>query len=119
VLGSSTFDGVEFRVEWLLRALIEIPWPLIILLIRSMWVSCVVSTWRYHILRGVYLVSDRWIWDLGIICSWIQLLLEDKQYSSREDCNVPILGHYNFTECYAYQSSQIGVTESLRDIEGF
>jgi hypothetical protein len=34
-------------------------------------------------------------------------------------CNVPILGHYNFTECYAYQSSQIGVTESSRDIEGF
>jgi hypothetical protein len=34
-------------------------------------------------------------------------------------CNVPILGHYNFTECYAYQSSQIGVTESSGDIEGF
>jgi hypothetical protein len=64
-------------------------------------------------------VSHRWIWDPGIICSWIQLLLEDKQYSSREDCNVPILGHYNITECYAYQSSQIGVTESSGDIEGF
>jgi hypothetical protein len=34
-------------------------------------------------------------------------------------CNVPILVHYNFTECYAYQSSEIGVTESSRDIEWF
>ena len=64
-------------------------------------------------------MSHRWIWDPDIICSWIQLLLEDKQYSDREDCNVPILGHYNFIECYAYQSSQIGVTESSGDIEGF
>jgi hypothetical protein len=102
VLGSSTFDGVEFRVEWLLGELTEILWLLIILLIRSMWVSCMVTTWRGHILRGVYLVSHRWIWDPGIICSWIQLLLEDKQYSSIEDCNVPVLGHYNITECYAY-----------------
>jgi hypothetical protein len=93
VLGSSAFD----RVEWLLGDLTEILWPLIILLIKSMWVSCVVSTWRDHILRGVYLVSHRWIWDPGIICSWIQLLLEDKQYFGREDCNVPILGHYNIT----------------------
>jgi hypothetical protein len=97
VLGSSTFDGVEFQVEWLLGELIEILWPLIILLIRSMWVSCVVSTWRDHILSGVYLMSHRWIWDPGIICSWIQLLLEDKQYFGREDCNVLIFGHYNIT----------------------
>jgi hypothetical protein len=27
-------------------------------------------------------------------------------------CNVPIFGHYYITECYAYQSSQIGVTTS-------
>jgi hypothetical protein len=92
VLGSSMFDGVEFRVEWLLGELTDILWPLIILLIRSMWVSCMVSIWRGHILRGVYLVSHMWIWDPGIICSWIQLLLEDKQYSIKEDCNVPILG---------------------------
>jgi hypothetical protein len=59
VLYSSSFDGVEFRVEWLLMELIEIPRPFIILLIKSMWVSCVVRTWRYHILRGVYLVSHR------------------------------------------------------------
>jgi hypothetical protein len=64
-------------------------------------------------------VSHRWIWDLDIIGSWIQLLLEDKQYSGREDCNVPILGHYYITECYAYQSSQIWVTASSRDIKGF
>jgi hypothetical protein len=97
VLGSSTFDGVEFQVEWLLEELTEILWPLIILLIKSMWVSRVVNTWRDHILRGVYLVSHRRIWDPSIICSWIQLLLEDKQSSGREDCNVPILGHYNIT----------------------
>jgi hypothetical protein len=60
VLGSSAFDGVEFQVEWLLGELTETLWPLIILLIRSMWVSCVVSTWRDHILRGLYLVSHRW-----------------------------------------------------------
>jgi hypothetical protein len=116
VLGSSTFDAVEFRVESLLRELTEILWSLIILLIGSMWVSCVVSTWRGHILRGVYLVS---IWDPGTIFFWIQLLLEGKQYSNREDCNVPILGHYNTTECYSYQSIYIGVIESLGDIEGF
>jgi hypothetical protein len=83
MLGSSVFDGVEFRVEWLLGKLTKILWSLIILLIRSMWVSCMVSIERGHILRGVYLVLHRWIWDPGIICSWIQLLLEDKQYSSR------------------------------------
>jgi hypothetical protein len=98
VLGSSALDGVEFRVEWFLRELSEILWPLIILLIRSLSVSCMVSTWRDHILRAVYLVSHSWIWDPDIICSWIHLLLEDKQYSNREDYNVPILGHYNFTE---------------------
>jgi hypothetical protein len=104
VLGNSAFDGVEFRVERLLRELTEILWPLIILLIRSMWVSCVVSTWIIPHLEGVYLVSYRWIWDPGIICSWIQLLLEDKQYSDREDCNVPILGHYTITTFQTFQS---------------
>ena len=53
VLGSSMFNRVEFRVEWFLRELTDIIWPLIILLIKIMWVSCVVSTWRDHILRGV------------------------------------------------------------------
>jgi hypothetical protein len=64
-------------------------------------------------------VSHRWIWDLGIICRFIQLLLEDKQYFNREDCNVPTFGHYYITTCYSYQSSQIGVTKSSGDIEGF
>jgi hypothetical protein len=102
VLGSLALDGVQFRVEWFLGELTKILCPLIILLIKSMQVSCMVSTWRERILREVYLMSHKWIWDLDIICSWIQLLLEDKQYSSREDCNVPILGHYNFIECDAY-----------------
>ena len=73
VHGSSAFDGAEFRVEWSLGELNAIPWPLIFLLIKSMSVSCMVSTWRDHILRGVYLVSHRWIWDPGIICSWIDV----------------------------------------------
>jgi hypothetical protein len=34
-------------------------------------------------------------------------------------CNVPILGPYNITECYAYPSSQIGVTESSGVLRGF
>jgi hypothetical protein len=47
----------------------------------------------------------RWTWDLGIIFGWIQLLLEVKQYSRREDCNVPTLGHHYITECYDDQGS--------------
>ena len=73
VLGSLAFDGAEFRVEWLLGELTEILWLLIILLLMSIWVSCMVSTRRGLILRGVYLVSHRWIWDPGIICSWIDV----------------------------------------------
>jgi hypothetical protein len=42
-------------------------------------------------LDGAYCVSHRWIWDPDIIFGWVQLLLEDKQYSSKEDCNVPHL----------------------------
>jgi len=45
-------------------------------------------------LDGFYCVSHRWTWDLGIILEGIWLLLEDKQFSSREDCNVPTLGHH-------------------------
>jgi hypothetical protein len=56
-------------------------------------------------LDRAYCVSHRWKWDLGIIFGWVQLLLEDKQYSSREDCNVPTLGHHYITECYDDQSS--------------
>ena len=43
-------------------------------------------------LDGFYYVSHRWTWDPGIILEGIQLFLEDKQFSSREDCNVPTLG---------------------------
>jgi hypothetical protein len=51
-------------------------------------------------LDGAYYVSHRWTWDPGIIFGLIQLLLEDKQYSSREDCNVPTFGHHYIIECY-------------------
>jgi hypothetical protein len=119
VLGSPNFDGVKIRVEWLLGELTKDSMHTIILLIRSIWVSCMVSTWRGHVLRRAYYKSHRWIWDPGIICRLIHLLLEDKQYFSREDCNVPSFGHYYVTECYAYQSSQMGVTVSSGVIEGF
>jgi hypothetical protein len=46
-------------------------------------------------LEGFYCVSHRWKWDPGIILEGIRLLLEDKQFSSREDCNVPTLGHHH------------------------
>jgi hypothetical protein len=64
-------------------------------------------------------VPHKWIWDPGIICILIQLLLEDKKYSSREDYNVPTLGHYRVIECYAYHNSEIWVTTSSKDIGGF
>jgi hypothetical protein len=51
-------------------------------------------------LDGFYYVSHKWTWDPGIILGWIWLLLEDKQYSSREDCNVPTLGHHYISGCY-------------------
>jgi hypothetical protein len=70
-------------------------------------------------LDGVYCVSHRWTWDPGIIFGLIQLFLEDKQYSSREDCNVPTLGHHCITECYDDQSSQMDVIASTRDVEGY
>jgi hypothetical protein len=47
----------------------------------------------------------------------IQLFLEDKQYSSREDCNVPIFGLFYVTEWDACESSQLGVIVSLGGIE--
>ena len=70
-------------------------------------------------LDGAYFVSHRWTWDPDIIYGLIQLLLEDKKYSSREDCNVPTLGHHYITKCYDDQSSQTGVILSTRDIEGY
>ena len=59
VLGSPKFDGVEIRVERLLEELTEDLLHMIILLIKSIWVACVVSTWRGHVLRGAYYMSHR------------------------------------------------------------
>jgi hypothetical protein len=69
-------------------------------------------------LDGAYCVAHRWTWDPGITFGWVQLLLEDKRYSSREDCNVPTLGHRDITECYDDQSSQMEIIASTRSIEG-
>ena len=44
-------------------------------------------------LDGAYCVSHRWTWDPGIIFGWVQLFLEENQYSNREDYNVLTLGH--------------------------
>jgi hypothetical protein len=63
-------------------------------------------------LDGFYYVSHRWTWDPGIIFEGIRLLLEDKQFSSREDCNVPTLGHHHRAETYDDQSSQMDVIAS-------
>jgi hypothetical protein len=68
-------------------------------------------------LDGFYCVSHRWTWDPGIILEGIWLLLEDKQFSSREDCNVPTLGHHHIAEVYDDQSSQMDVIASTGIIE--
>jgi hypothetical protein len=44
-------------------------------------------------------------------------LLEDKQFSSREDCNVPNLGHHHKVEIYDDQSSQMDAIASKRVFE--
>jgi hypothetical protein len=66
----------------------------------------------YSSFEGFYCVSHRWTWDPGILFEWIWLLLEDKQFSSREDCNVPTLGHHHRVETYDDQSSQMDVIAS-------
>jgi hypothetical protein len=63
-------------------------------------------------LDGFYYVSHRWTWDPGILLGGIWVLLEDKQFSSREDCNVPTLGHHHRAEIYDDQNSQMGARES-------
>jgi hypothetical protein len=63
-------------------------------------------------LDGFYYVSHRWTWDPGILLGGIWVLLEDKQFSSREDCNVPTLGHHHRTEIYDDQNSQMGARAS-------
>ena len=65
------------------------------------------------ILDGFYCVSHRWTWDPGILLGGISVLLEDKQFSSREDCNVPTLGHHHRAEIYDDQSSQMGARASI------
>ena len=49
-------------------------------------------------LDGFYCVSYMWTWDPSIILEGNWLLLEDKQFSRREDCNVPTLGHHHGAE---------------------
>ena len=68
-------------------------------------------------LDGFYYVSHSWTWDPGILLQGIWVLLEDKQFSSREDCNVPTLGHHHSAEVYDDQSSQMGVIASTWVIE--
>jgi hypothetical protein len=63
-------------------------------------------------LDGFYYVSHRWTWDPGILLGGIWVLLEDKQFSSREDCNVPTLGHHHRAEIYDDQNSQMGARAS-------
>jgi hypothetical protein len=64
------------------------------------------------LLDGFHYVSHRWTWDPGILLGGIWVLLEDKQFSSREDCNVPTLGHHHRAETYDDQSSQMDVIAS-------
>jgi hypothetical protein len=72
---------------------------------------------EYSSSDGFYCVSHRWTWDPGILFEGIWLLLEDKQFSSREDCNVPTLGHHHSAEVYDDQSSQMDVIASTGVIE--
>jgi hypothetical protein len=62
--------------------------------------------------EGLYFVSHNWTRDPGILVEWIWLLLEEKQFSSREDCNVSTLGHHHMAETYDDQSSQMDVIEN-------
>jgi hypothetical protein len=115
VIGSRVVDGVGIRVERFPEELTEDLLHMIILLIRSILGTCV-RTLRDHVFRGEYF---RWIWDPGIIHSLIQLLLEDKQYSRREDCNVPIFGFPYVMVWDACQSGQLGVIVSSGSFEDF
>jgi hypothetical protein len=66
---------------------------------------------------GFYCVPHRWTWGPGILLGGIWVLLEDKQFSSREDCNVPNLGHHHKAEIYDDQSSQMDAIASTRVFE--
>jgi hypothetical protein len=117
VLGSPEFEGVDIRVERLLEELTEDLLHMIILLIKSIGVSCVMSTWSFHDLSGAYYMSHRWIWDPGIIL--IQLLLENKHYFSREDYNVPIFCCCYVIEWDACQSSRWDCQRVQEILRGF
>jgi hypothetical protein len=62
--------------------------------------------------NGFYYVPHRWTWDPSILLGGIWVLLEDKQFSSREDCNVPTLGHHHSAKIYDDQSSQMDAIAS-------
>jgi len=62
---------VEQLIEELTKDLLH----MIILLIRSLWVSCIMSTWRGHYLRGAYYMSHMWIWDPCIIYIYIYIYI--------------------------------------------
>jgi hypothetical protein len=68
-------------------------------------------------LDGFYYVSHRWTWDPVILLGRIWLLLEDKQFYSGEDCNVPTLGHHHSAEAHDDQSSHTCVIVSTGVIE--
>ena len=63
------------------------------------------GVYYFSSLEGFYYLSHRWTWDPGNLFEMIWLLLEDNQFSSREDCNVPTLGHHYSAEGYDDQSS--------------
>jgi hypothetical protein len=61
-------------------------------------------------------------------CELMEDLIQDDRYrvvdeiiyyEDRIYCNVPNFGHHYIIECYAYQISQMGVTTSSGDVEGF
>jgi hypothetical protein len=66
---------------------------------------------------GFYCVPHRWTWGPGYLLGGIWVLLEDKQFSRREDCNVPNLGHHHKVEIYDDQSSQMDAIASTRVFE--
>jgi len=69
-------------------------------------------------LDGAYSMSHMWTWDPNIIYVLIHVLLEDKQYYIKEDCNVPTLGHHYIAKCYDEHSSHMEVIATTGDIEG-
>ena len=65
---------------------------------------------------GFYCVPHRWTWGPSYLLGGIWVLLKDKQFSRREDCNVPNLRHHHKVEIYDDQSSQMDAIASTRGI---